>query len=232
MGKYITTLRVDTWNISYDYYTVRDCSVAGCDSICRCSRIENLVIESVDSPPEIIVKQEPLPGKKGRPKLVKIDKILEYCFDRVLILNGAFDKDNYEVYISNGYYGEEISSVHFENEHKVLDDVNKLLNMNSDIDRIKFVLEKEYDFVTDNVLKYNNVKIETVELDTILQTVYKKGIIRKIPESYVVEVDKSFPQGVLREIGKEHDLIDGHHRLLECLKKFGKNAKVRYIVLY
>ena len=70
--------------------------------------------------------------------------IVEYCIERLYVLNGVYDKSNYDVETCCGYYGEEICGVDFFNSVALENDIMEIIHCSSDVERIKYVLMKEY----------------------------------------------------------------------------------------
>lgn len=86
------------YGIDYDYDTERNCYENNCDSICRCSTMENFQIKSGPNPIEAF---------DFNPK-----SLLDYAKSRILYHSGFSDRDNYYADIGRGYYGQELYGIH------------------------------------------------------------------------------------------------------------------------
>ena len=88
--------------INYDRN--RDCDYRGCDTSCRCSRIENAKIISVSFHITTVICTQKVPTKVGamRSKDYKFSEVESYCIDRLLRIHKAFDVSLYEIVIENG----------------------------------------------------------------------------------------------------------------------------------
>lgn len=112
--------------------------------------------------------------------------------------------------ISSGYYGEEFDG--YKPNITILKnciiDINTTLSLESDTEKINFLLKKEYDYLLAHLLgkKY------------ILGTVSKKILLRQMDyykktnlEEYYV--DYNLPRGIVVQQDDSYRLIDGYHRV-------------------
>lgn len=200
--------------VSYDYDRVYDCQTSytcyddntdegnnynSCNDICRCGRIVNAHVTSVDTW-----------GLAKELSSEPNDSILTYCIDRTLVALKIYDQDNWDFDIGGGYYGEELGGVVLTCHGMVDTALIHLCSLKSDSDRIKFALVEEYGFLLDSIK----------DLEFTIETVNRVDI--KIPnEAYKIQAgtgiykdsDYEGPRGVLRESQDGHlILIDGYHR--------------------
>lgn len=218
------------FSITSDYGIYRDCESNGCGGICRCSKIDEVSIEDIDlTDPDRLFKFKSEVKSKAVPnpiKLPKINKIMEYCIDRLLVIHKAYDTSLYDAKVSWGYYGQEIVGYDFENSEELENDVLEMLFLKNDIDRIFFVLEKEYSFILPALKSCTHIEVDHVaEIDLISNMDY----MRKIPcNNY--QINKDIPTGVVLNHHGDHRLIDGYHRFL-TMKKDEQLSVAKYIVL-
>ena len=118
-----------------------------------------------------------------------------------------------------GYYGEEICGVYFENEENVVNAFNEVLKLDSDIEKIKRVLELEYNYLIDRVAITTSVTIEEVSTEKIKlpQREYFIKLNTEVIDSYK---NRDLPIAVcIKETSLFTDvdryiLIDGYHRFV------------------
>ena len=198
-------MRTDlAWNgIEYDYER------SGCtcnDWPCRCTTIKNAWIENINI--NEVMSAILIRNFKSK-NLTEIDL---YCFDRICRVNHIWDKEYYEIEVCPGYYGEEIGGVFFENEKKVVMELNKLLTLNSDIDKIKYILELEYGYIIDSVKSCHNVSVIDCDPKLVIapQQEYYHRLEKNVIESYK---DYNIPCAVCKKNGDRYLIIDGYHRV-------------------
>ena len=190
------------YDIEYDY----DRSRCTCnDSICRCTEIIDTHIDNVDVDKiiEILYK-----------KHSRTDSYIDaYCFNRICYKFGIYDKDNYWIETCGGYYGEEIKGVWFENEEQVYDAYYNVLACETDAEKIKYILELEYGYLTDTIKNITTVEFTETTPNNIHppQADYLRKVNENVIEAYR---DWKAPIGVcIKDCGK-YKLIDGYHRFV------------------
>lgn len=189
--------------IEYDYER------SGCichDWPCRCTVILNTWIENININK---IMTELLRNHFKNNDLTEIDL---YCFDRICRVNDIWDEGSYEIEVCPGYYGEEINGVFFDNEEMVVSEFEKLLTLNSDVDKIKYILELEYGYIIESISDCNNVSI--IDCDPALVISPQKEYYHKL-EKDVVESYKDYkiPCAVCKKNGDKYFIIDGYHRV-------------------
>lgn len=194
------------------HYNYSSCT-GECDSICRCSRIENFQILSVyrENSPVRIVKTKigSKPDRWGK-NVHTPTVIQEYAIDRLFRIHRVYDTSLWTMDSGNGYYGEEITSVSFDNEDAFMAEVNYMLTLTDELDIIKYVLTREYSFLIDAVEKSSSVEIITMEPETLFHNQdYMVRVKRYEVDDYVMP-PKHVPIAVIYR-GK--NLIDGYHRV-------------------
>ena len=197
------------YDVDYDYERSRcHCN----DDYCRCTTIERAWVESID------VKD--IVHKLYKKYCKEPSEINEYCFDRICTAFKIYDKDYYEVESCPGYYGEEIGGVYFENEEQAVNEYNELIKLESDIEKIKRVLELEYGYLIPRVANKTSAEIKVVNTEDIRlpQAEYFIKLSKEVIEEYK---DRKLPVAVcIKENDKFLDafdkyiLIDGYHRFM------------------
>ncbi len=186
------------------YFGEVDCDYTCCtgecgDDYCRCSKIINAKITSLDA---LSIAKKLIPKKD-------LDTLKGYCKERVLRHCGVFDLDNWEPNIQQGYYGEQCDGISLNNT--VLSKVKELLKTGLTIPK---VLTLEYGYLLEN-LKNCKWNIAVVPRESIIigqNNYYSNKLNPKIVDSYK---DHTFPICVcihMPESGNGHILIDGYHR--------------------
>jgi hypothetical protein len=193
-----------------------DNSDCDCEDICRCSRIVNEQVESVDLNEIVqnLCEKDPV--------------IIKYCVDRILRIFKAYNPENYDISIEGGYYGQEIGKVTLTNEAAKLIDCafDNLLALNTDKEKLLFVLGLEYAFIT-SLLRRGKFEVKEISLKEISEK-SNKLVIKKV-EKYDLIPD--IPIGIVTQRNNEYIIIDGHHRIisLQQMKNPPKIIKVYYV---
>ena len=213
------------YDVEYDY----ERSQCTCDAYengyyCRCTTIERAWVESIN------VKL--LVNKLYKKYCKEHSDIDEYCFERICSAFRIYDKNYYEVESCAGYYGEEIGGVYFEDEEKIVEAYNELLELKSDIDKIKYILKLEYGYLIDRVMYVTSATIEEVPTEKIKlpQQEYFVRLSKEVIEDYK---DRKLPIAVcIKEKDRFLDafdtytLIDGYHRFVA-----NQNRKTNKIIV-
>ena len=222
---YGTTCMIDSAH-DYEY----DCSLYGCDSICRCGKITNLKIKKVNNSPNYLVIEQLYKDKanKIRKKSYNLTEIEKYCADRLMRIYKAYDKNLYSLEVSNGYYGEEISGFEFENYDEMLDSINTMLEKETDIQKIKFVLSEEYSYLLDDLKYTTKTTIEKIQLEYICLNREYCSRLKKDSSYASYNFELNLPVGVVKRINNQYFLVDGYHRFT-ALKDNEKEAS--YIIM-
>lgn len=208
----------DTYDfVETNYYRATNCKEYGCDYICRCSRIEDLSIESVNY--NTIMNQV----------TQKIqDPIILYCIQQITYKSGI-DVDSFEVVVCGGYYGEELQNPIFNHKDKacLIENYKKLLTMINSADQVKYILELEYGHILPALKKMNKVEIKNINPKEISlgNEDYHKKInlmnLKKYKEYQGI-------YGVCIQNKNNLRLIDGYHRVTAALQS--KSDKIDVIV--
>jgi hypothetical protein len=194
------------YEVEYDYERSQcTCNAYEDGDYCRCTTIERAWVESINV--KLVIK------KLYEKYCKEPSAIHEYCFDRICIAFKIYDKDYYEVESCGGYYGEEIEGVYFENESRIVDAFLQVLTLESDIEKIKFVLELEYGYLLDKVKASTHAYISTVYTRAIdlPQQEYFVKLDKAVIEDYK---NRKLPIAVCLECGGRYKLIDGYHRFV------------------
>ncbi len=219
-GRYSMEVKYET------YYPCHDGSNCCDGDMCRCGQIKDAHVESAKRSDVI----EPITSKCN-------DIILAYCIDRIMTMSGMLDKDNWEVNVYRGYYGEETDGV--ELSLPVLVEVcTRLREIEtlSDIDRIKKCLEYEYGYVLPRLQDVRSVSVKDIDIaetNGLNQDYYHKVEMDKVD----LYADYQLPRVVCLKnkwagstVGdSRYYLIDGYHRLVSANKN--KISKIKAIVL-
>lgn len=201
------------YDVDYDYERSRcTCDAYEREDYCRCTTIERAWIETINVRDVV--------SKLYSRHRVDNSEINEYCFERICVALKIYDKDYYEIESCPGYYGEEIGGVYFENEEQAVNEYNELIKLDSDIEKIKRVLELEYGYLIPRVANKTSAEIKVVNTKDIRlpQTEYFIKLSKEVIEEYK---HRKLPVAVcIKEKDKFLDafdkyiLIDGYHRFV------------------
>lgn len=189
------------WVVNYDYErTACHCH----DDYCRCTEIKNAHVCNVDTEDVI---------EAIRYKYRISSYIDEYCFDRICYAFKIYDINLYEVKVGSGYYGEEVYGVYFENEEAIFNTYCELLELNTDLEKIQYCLELEYNYLIDCVESATSATIIEVSTDDIRlpQMEYFIKLENNVIEKYK---NRELPVAVCVKDGNRYRLIDGYHRFV------------------
>ncbi len=201
------------YSIDYDYEAVDKQCECG-DNYCRCEEINVTVKPNISDVARTIAN-----NYVGKGKAPKTNEIFEYCIDRILRKDAAYEPDSWNVDIDQGYYGQEIKNITLNDFTK-----NKIIECSklSDNEMIEFVLKNEYGFLLPQ-LEGMSWEIKTVNFEE-LKTTNKEYTKKVDPSSYEKEID--FPIGVYTYDGIRHRIIDGHHRYVATMNAKKKKVKI------
>ena len=225
MSKY--TVKFDlapySLDISADYSIPYNCD---CDYMHRCGTVSNVCVRPITSSllNHVIVYELPTKPRQ-RQKQVKLTDIQAYCIDRLMHIHGCYDASNYDVRVSQGYYGQEISAVEFENRSALIKDIVKLMDMGEGIlDPIRFVLELEY-ATLNGLSKVKRAEIRTMDIQSVVTMFPSFGRIKRIEAS-----DTTVHFNLPLAVSIDDEIVDGFNRLKAAVGAKEKNVKI--IALY
>lgn len=201
------------YDVDYDYERSEcTCNAYENGDYCRCTTIERAWVEEINV--KLVIR------KLYTKYCQEHSEMNEYCFDRICSVFKIYDKYYYEIESCGGYYGEEIGGVYFENEEKVVDAFNEVLELKTDLDKIMYVLKLEYSYLLDRLMYTTSAKIEEVCTDkiTLPQKEYfvklSKDVIedykgRELPVAVCIKEKDRFYEAFDRYV-----LVDGYHRFI------------------
>lgn len=210
-------------DISVDYDNPYNCD---CDYIHRCGTVSNVCVRPITSSllGNVIVYELPTKPRQNMKK-VKLNNIQAYCIDRLMCIHGCYDASKYDVIVSQGYYGEEISAVKFENHSALIKDITKLMDMGEGIlEPIKYVLDLEY-ATLNGLSKVKRAEIKTLDIETVQVLSPRFGRIKRAETSDTI-VHFNLPLAV----SIDDEIVDGFNRLKAALVAKKKNVQI--IALY
>lgn len=187
----------------YDYNTHHACNYGSscCDNdYCRCGVINDARIVSVDLDQlmSALVKKQ------------NLSVIDHYVLDRLVRICELYSKAHWEVNIQSGYYGQEVSGCrgNFEPLIVHLRKINEL----SGVDKIKYVLEAEYGYLTEFIKTMQAVCVEEVKLSDI--DLFNDNHMKKLKHVDIYK-DHKLPRAVVRHNGgSRYAIVDGYHRVM------------------
>ena len=114
----------------------------------------------------------------------------------------------------------EIDGIYFDNEEKIVEAYNKILELTNDIEKIKYILELEYGYLIDKVANATSATIEEVDTEKIKlpQKEYFVKLSKEVIEDYK---DRKLPIAVciknkdrFLDVFDTYTLVDGYHRFV------------------
>lgn len=143
-------LRSPIVHVTYTNFRQCETDPSHCSGICRCGKITDVVIRSVDLNLLVaqMVKHCYPQWDQLSPRETKELQSLIYCLDRVLRIRRLYLPSNWSYRVEPGYYGEEFHGcmIHESCQKQILSDLDRLL-VESPADQIRWVLELEYGYV-------------------------------------------------------------------------------------
>lgn len=220
------------YDIDYDCDYQYNCEAEGCDSICRCGKIKNLTIINLNFGLKDLHINKFYKDKANRKRSKPYNKtpIESYCFDRLMRIYKTYDKSLYKLLIGYSYYGEEVYDFQFENMDSFCNSVKKVLSLDDEVDKIKYILNEEYSYILDSIKDVESVSIENVNLNKICLNNDYSMRLKKDAGQNNYNFEPEVPVGVLLKSGNDYRLIDGYHRFT-TLKSLNQ-SQASYIVLH
>lgn len=210
--------------VDYDYSSTQNCD-GGCQNgdYCRCTTIEDAHITKT-KPQELLdhivsVLSDDFKGEYNPMK----NPINVYAIGRLLIHHKFDDPEYFNVGVTGGYYGEEISDVTHDNHTKFIKDLVHVLSLNSNSSKIEHLLNLEYGHIPEH---YKNLDWETKDIaisniNYIEQQMLQAGKDNQ-DNKYPLDSQKQFI--LCTENGAQFNLVDGYHRLNEKISKKNKTT--------
>lgn len=193
------------YGVDYDY----DRSVCTCDNgPCRCTTIINVRINSIDTDSVIACMYRNYTEQHTSRTYSEFDK---YCFDRLCRIYKVYDKCNYDIETGPGYYGEEVYGVLFNDEADIYNHFDNILELSTDVDKIKYCLNLEYLDLLDCVRMSTTASIIEISPKDVYvpQEHYYSKICHTERDLYK---ETELPVAVCVQDGNKYRLIDGYHR--------------------
>jgi hypothetical protein len=205
--------RYGTGSIEYDYERERDCDEYGCDCICRCSKIVNARITKVD-----------LNGLVGEIAHGLDDEILHYCIDRIAVIDGMGDPDNYTIDVCSGYYGEEFDGIEYQSLGTLTEKMGMLIGK-SDLDRVRTVLGFEYGYLIPALEK--DLSISIIEVSPEAIKMGNEEYFKKLKaDDLMYDPEYKLPRGVCMMHGDKAVICDGYHRITAAIRNGDTKIKI------
>lgn len=240
------TINFEYW-IDYDYRTHYDCDSHGCndEGICRCSEINDVELQRVilSNNTGTFGRRETfasgiynhfyppreMTDSKKRDK--KISNLLygnldQYCIDRIMRHYKLYDINLYEEEVKAGYYGEEFEGIFLidnELEQKFKKDCGTVLSYKTIGDKLRFLLELEYDEVLDDLIyaDFDSILISKDDIDfTRVNKNHIDNVKNKGKLDYYSDDNYLLPRGIVRRHDDKYVIIDGYHRIINAEKQF------------
>jgi hypothetical protein len=207
----------------YDY--IYDCESHGCDSICRCSSIDNVTINKIDIPAIVeriyqnyidindLVNQR---DNKLKSILFGTGKELDiYTIDRVIRKYKLFDEYSWDIDICGGYYGEELDGINICKSiaRKIEDELNIAFSIDELNGRIEYLLGLEYGLLLPELENCNYEIVELDKSDVVFGSTNHYNKVKQKDLTHYDEKNYDGIRGVVLEKDGKLRVIDGYHRI-------------------
>lgn len=227
------------YSIDYDNYGDYSCAESGCDDegICRCYKIDEVTINSVDllsltddiftqlfpnNSDSITLREKKLNSILYDFSIQSQDLINKYCIYRILVKHKIYDTDKWSAQWSGGYYGDEVDDIVIDKSYfdPVIKDINDMISIPTMEGKIEFVLNLEYGRILDKLVgkKY---ELKSISKDSIIfgQVNHLKNVLRKTLDFYSDIKYRGLPRGIAYKDGNKYRIVDGYHRVSQTKQK-------------
>jgi len=189
--------------INYTTEQINDCKNKGCDEegICRCSVIVSTKIIRFDI------------NAISNQLISEFDCVFKkYAADRV-VRKLIRHSDCFNISVSGGYYGEEISSILLQDtvQKEIRAHFDIIKKLKSNIKLVQYALEVEYGYVLPQLLELKSAKIITIDKNLIILP--NKKHYDNLSSIYVDQYKNyKLPRCIVKKVNDTYKLIDGNHR--------------------
>lgn len=221
-------------HIEYEYNMNYSCSDSFCkeERICRCGKITNSYIYSVDVSSisnkiytELFDNSISTKRNNSINSLWGISEdIQRYTIDRILRINKIWKPEFWEINICGGYYGEEVDDILLNEDlvQKINEDLELALKIDSLRERIEFLLEKENGFILEG-LKDKEYIIDCLSINDIyFPNRGRKSNLKLDEMEYYSDKKYTGIRGIVKRDEDKFRVIDGYHRLSKTESKLVK----------
>jgi len=185
--------------MNYDYeYSPCECEDRF-DYICRCRRIEDVDIKSINL-------------NDIANLWTWVTPLERYCINRILTINNLFDPQYWCHHIRGGYYGEELEGIYLVDAEKPIEQIDKLLSLPYPAAQVEHILCLEYGYLLDDI-RDRQWEIQDIPVN---QVTFNDGYQKKIQGKYPYAPDVV---GVALTRRGQYWLIDGYHRFTDAITK-------------
>lgn len=188
--------------VNVEYSTYYECQNGSncCDNdYCRCGVIQDEHIEKIDMGRVLSYYSQ-------------WDKEIDrYCIERIFSHFKVWSEDAWDIHVCGGYYGQELDGVFLREAEAIEQAVESCLLLETDSEKIEFVLNLEYGYLLDSV---KDKEWEVKEVDKKLIRFVQKDHYRKLDREAVERYkEHDYPLGICLEDSGHYEVVDGYHRL-------------------
>ena len=217
--------------VDYDYDTEYSCEESGCNEeyICRCGRIYDVTINSVDiTKLTDSIYESLVDNSKAGKRQQKLNQLFyggevvdKYCINRILSYYKLYKSENWHVQITGGYYGDEIDDVTINDIvfKLVNSECQKLMELENLSEKIKLVLSLEYGYLLPDLENKDFEIINITKSDIDFKSLNQNHIriVNKEKElNGLTHYNSSYqlPRGVVKKFVDQFKIVDGFHRII------------------
>lgn len=153
------------------------------------------------------------------------EEIENYCLTRLMSIHRCFDATSYIVNVSDGYYGEEITSITLIKETDFENDINHLLTLKSNHEKIMFVLKKEYGYIANLISDTTTCSTIELPLSYINCSSGYKLMTKKV--DYCYDINENEIIGILFN----NIIVDGNNRFKMAKQSYNEETKFKFLIL-
>jgi len=210
--------------VQVNYNNEYDCESSFCDDICRCGRIVDEYINSVNIDTiSRLVYEKLFNDDTNLDRNNKLNEILYglgkeldiYTINRVFRVYEIWKGENWDIIISGGYYGEEIESIKlkFDISNEITKKFFEILKLNTLKEKIDHLLILEYGKIHKGSIGFN-YESSVIDIDKI-EFESKKHYNKVLEKDLTFYNDRNYTgiRGIVKKQGDRYIVIDGYHRL-------------------
>ncbi|MHD0644354.1 hypothetical protein ACYPKM_01790 [Pseudomonas aeruginosa] len=178
------------------------------DLTCLCGLSEAPELRSNDgiSPEDILCYHRPRDDDEGFPVIENYvpTEIERYCIQRLMVLNGCYLERNYHEPVK----GRNGNSVVFEHQDQLLYQINRMLNLPTDVEKLLYTLHREYGFIDAQVAGAKSVRVVTRKLHEVIPKLQLATLKRHTSYPYKLK-----PDDIMGVLFNGTELVDGRQRV-------------------
>lgn len=140
---------------------------------------------------------------------------IQYIVDRLFRVYKFYDKNNWELTIDRGYYGDEFVSPSFPKIYDIISNLYAIKPL-SDIEQIKYILNLEYGYILPILQDKTTATIISISPNEI--TSMNDHYFKKVnTEDQSIYNKYTLPRAICINSNNSYRIIDGYHRTISAI---------------